>query len=203
MKTLSSSRLSTLLLPTLLHARLPVLLLALLTIAPWAWSHVTLEQSTATAGSSYRAAFRVGHGCDGLATTGITVQLPAGVQGAKPMPKPGWTLSVKREKLATPYTSHGLEITSDVSEIAWTATTKDAALPDAHYDEFILRAGLPGTAGALWFKVIQSCDAGNGKQLTKAWTQTPGEGHSTRGLATPAALLLVEPAAAKGVAPHH
>jgi periplasmic copper chaperone A len=176
---------------------------ALWAAAPAAQSHVTLEQAVATAGSSYRAVFKVGHGCDGLATTGIRVQLPAGVQGAKPMPKAGWALTMRTDKLATPYTRHGKEITGDVSEVGWTATSKEAALPDAHYDEFILRANLPSTAGALWFKVVQSCEDKNGKQVTKEWTQMPSEGHSTRGLQTPAALLLLEPAAPSGSAPHH
>lgn len=161
-------------------------------LAP-ASAHVVLEQPRATAGSSYRAIFRVGHGCDGLATTGISVRIPAGVQGTKPMPKPGWTLRTRSEVLAVPYTSHGKPVTEEVREVSWTAAGPEAALPDAHYDEFLLRATLPATAGPLWFEVVQRCEA-DGARGVKAWTQVPANGLSTRGLPLPAALLIVEPA---------
>lgn len=162
-------------------------------------AHVVLEQPSAAAGSSYRAVFRVGHACgDGMSTTGITVRIPAGVQGAKPMPKPGWALAVKTGALAVPYTSHGKQVETDVTEIAWSAGSRDAALPEAHYDEFVLRATLPAAPGALWFKVTQTCDDA-GRVVRKEWAETPAEGTSTRGLASPAALLQVEPAG--GAAP--
>jgi periplasmic copper chaperone A len=167
--------------------------LALLALLPAASAHVVLEQPRATAGSSYRAIFRVGHGCDGLATTSITVRIPAGVQGTKPMPKPGWALRTRSEVLAVPYTSHGKQVNEEVREVSWTAASPETALPDAHYDEFLLRASLPATAGPLWFEVIQRCEA-EGARGIKAWTQVPGEGLSTRGLPLPAALLIVEPA---------
>jgi periplasmic copper chaperone A len=175
-------------------------ILTLLSSTP-VFAHVVLDQPTATAGSTYRAALRVGHGCDGLPTTSLKVVLPPVVRGAKPMPKPGWALQVTTVKLDTPYTSHGKTITSHVSEITWTATTPEAALPDAHFDEFVLRATLPSTAGTLWFKVEQGCEA-NGRTARNLWTQVPSEGSSTRGLDTPAAALQVEAAKDKP-ASHH
>lgn len=171
---------------------------ALLVCLNPAFSHVVLEQQTAKVSESFRAVFRVGHGCDGLPTTGITVQIPPGVQGAKPMPKPGWTLTVRKEKLATPYSSHGKQVTEDVAEVSWTAASPEAALPEAFYDEFVLRAGLPANAGPLWFKVVQDCKDG-AKTGRNAWTQVPADGVSTKGLKSPAALLQVE---GKGHAAH-
>lgn len=176
-----------------------------MTVTAWlacqggAFSHVVLEPQTASVGESYRAVFRVGHGCDGLATTGITVHIPSGVQGAKPMPKSGWTLAVRKEPLATPYTSHGKQVTEDVTEVTWTAASSEAALPEAHYDEFVLRAGLPSKPGPLWFKVIQDCKDG-GKTGRSAWVQVPTDGVSTKGLKFPAVLLQVQGKAAEA---HH
>ena len=164
---------------------------ALLLCQNTSFSHVVLEQQTANVGESYRAVFRVGHGCDGLPTTGITAQIPPGVQGAKPMPKAGWALTVRKEKLATPYNSHGKQITEDVAEVSWTALSPEAALPEAFYDEFVLRAALPASAGPLWFKVIQDCKLGD-KLGRNAWTQVPAEGISMKGLKSPAALLQVQ-----------
>ena len=163
------------------------------------WSHVVLDQPGAPAGSSYRAVFRVSHGCDGLATTGITVRIPLGVQGAKPMPKPGWALDVRKEALVTPYTSHGKRVDSDVQEVSWRASSQESALPDGLYDEFILRATLPSTPGPLWFKVVQLCND-NGKEVRREWAQLPKEGGDTKGLTLPAVRLQVEPA---GKGPSH
>ena len=182
------------------HLPLMTVVCGLLTAATGARPHVALEQPTASAGSGYRAAFRVTHGCDGLPTVGITVMIPAGVQGAKPMPKPGWALNARKEPLRTPYTSHGKRIDSDVREVSWTATSSETALPDAHFDEFILRGTLPSTPGPLWFKVAQVCRDG-GKEVRREWAQMPKDGNDTKGLSSPAVRLQVEPAA-KGQ-PHH
>ena len=146
-----------------------------------AFSHVVLDQGSAAAGSAYKAAFRVSHGCQGSATTGVSVQIPAGFQGAKPYPKAGWTVSTKVDKL----------LTEDVTVVSWTAASKDAALQDAHADEFVLRGKLPETAGPLWFKVLQSCESGSND-----WSELPIAGVSTKGLKSPAALLEVTAAVA-------
>ena len=117
------------------------------------------------------------------------MQLPAGVRGAKPMPKPGWTLAERRAPLAQPVTSHGKTVTDDVAEVTWTASTAQHALPDAHYDEFVLRATLPAAAGPLWFPVRQVCEQGR-----IDWVQQPASGTAIDGLKWPAALLDVLPA---------
>lgn len=163
----------------------------LLLAARAGFAHIVLAEPAAPAGTSYRATFRVGHGCDGSATTAIKVFIPDGFRGAKPMPKPGWILSTRREKLAQPYDSHGKTITDDVVEVTWTAAGRDHGLPDAWYDEFILRGSLPADEGPRWFRVLQTCEHG---QLD--WAQIPPSGTSTRGLKTPAVLLEVQPAEA-------
>jgi periplasmic copper chaperone A len=152
------------------------------------FAHVTLEQGSAAAGSYYKATLRAGHGCEGAPTTAFKVLLPAGFKGAKPMPKAGWKLETKVEKLAKPYDNHGKQVTEDVSEVIWSASSPDYYLPDAHYDEFVLRGQLPDQAGPLWFKVLQSCERG-----ANDWSEVPASGTSTKGLKTPAVLLLVKP----------
>ena len=68
-----------------------IAMVALLAAAP-AVAHVTLEGKQAPVGSYYKAVFAVPHGCAGSATTKIRVQIPEGVIGVKPMPKPGCAL---------------------------------------------------------------------------------------------------------------
>ena len=166
-----------------------------------AFSHIVLETKTAPAGSAYKAVFQVGHGCQGSATTGISVQIPTGFQGAKPYPKAGWALVTKLGKLVKPYDSHGKQISEDVTVVSWTASSKDAALQDAHFDEFTLRGKLPEAAGPLWFKVLQSCESGS-----LDWSELPAAGASSKGLKFPAVLLEVtgqEGAASMDSAPVH
>src|SRR5437868_51556 len=82
-------------------------------------AHIALEQGTAPAGGVYKAVFQVSHGCNGSATTGVTVQIPVGYQGARPYPKAGWTLTTQTAKLAKPYDSHGKTVTEDVAVVRW------------------------------------------------------------------------------------
>ena len=149
-----------------------------------AQAHVVLDQRTAPAGGYYRGAFRVGHGCDGAATVAVTIRIPEGVRGAKPMPKPGWTIERRLEKLAQPYDSHGKTVTDDVVAITW----RGGPLPDAHFDEFALQMQLPDKPGPLWFKVLQQCEKGE-----IDWATVPARGTSTRGIKAPAALLEITP----------
>jgi len=158
-----------------------------------AHAHVTLEQAKAPAGSTLKAVLRVGHGCDGSATHTLRVGIAPGFRGAKPMPKAGWSLDVRKAALAQPYESHGRQVTEDVVEITWKANSRDAWLADAHYDEFVVRGQLPDTPGALWFKVQQLCEHG---ELN--WADVPTSGTSTRGLKSPAVLLEVTPGGAAG-----
>ncbi len=179
-----------------------IALIALFTGASSCFSHVTLEQQSVEISTTTKAVLRVGHGCEGLPTAALRVQLPEGFSGAKPMPKAGWTLTTVRSKLAKPYDDHGKSVTEDVSEITWTANSKEAYLADSQYDEFILRGKTPATAGAIWFKVTQLCKEGD-KTAQNPWVDIPATGTSTKGIKFPAALLNVtEPAAAAKSAEH-
>lgn len=159
---------------------------ALSMAAGTAFSHVVLQDGAAAAGTSYRAVLRVSHGCEGSATTGLRVTIPAGFNGAQPMPKPGWTVVTHVGKLAAPYESHGKTYTDGVLEITWTANGPGDALPAAYYDEFVLRGTTPVKPGPIWFQVVQSCEKG-----FNAWVDMPASGNSTKGLKSPAALLEV------------
>lgn len=141
----------------------------LLATAGAAQAHITLEQPEAEAGKPYKAVLRVGHGCEGgAATKEIVVTLPEGLRGAKPVPKPGWTLTLSP------------------GQIRWTADSEASYLQDAWYDEFVLRATLPAEPGELWFKVRQVCTQGESN-----WAEVPSPGKPTT---TPAARLKVVPA---------
>lgn len=135
-----------------------------------AFAHVVLPAGGATAGSTYDAAFAVGHACQGAqATTALSVQLPAGFRFVEAQPRPGWTL-------ATPPAGQG-------GEVRWTAASPEAALRGGDKAEFIVRGVLPGAAGTLYFPVRQVCDVGQAD-----WVQVPQPGDTAK-LAMPAAKL--------------
>jgi uncharacterized protein YcnI len=140
-------------------------------------AHITLEHQTAHAGSYYKANFRVGHGCGASPIRQIVVHIPEGVQGARPMPKPGWDLSIDR---ARPASAAG----QAVARISWTARTEADRLSSEHYDEFALLAKLPSRSGPLYWSVSQICVDGR-----IDWSEVPQPGQSLRSLERPAALL--------------
>ena len=160
-------------------------------------AHVVLEYQVANAGSYYKATFKVGHGCGTSPIKQIVVTVPEGVQGAKPMPKPGWVLDITREKLAKARTDHGKTVTEDVSRITWTARTPADYLQNAWYDEFVLQAKLPDQAGMIYWPVSQVCEEGQ-----VDWTQLPKPGQQLSDLKTPAAVLELMPAGGGGEHKH-
>jgi uncharacterized protein YcnI len=143
---------------------LAMLLIPLQTVS----AHITLATREAKSGAYYQAVFDVPHGCDGAPMTALTVTIPAGIVIAKPQPKPGWTLIITREKLATPVTSEsGRPITQRVTTISWTG----GPLPDDEFDQFVMVMRLPDTTGPLYFPTLQSC----GPTETR-WTEIPPAG---------------------------
>lgn len=145
-------------------------------------AHVTLEAHEAPAHSYFKAQFLAGHGCDGAATTSIQVTIPEGVVGVKPMPKPGWTLTIADAPYAHPLQVHGKTVTSGVATVTWTG----GPLPDAWSDEFALVAQLPDLpAGTvLYFPVLQQCEG-----AVKHWDQIPGVAGAVPPLKHPAPAL--------------
>lgn len=165
-------------------------LLAAALFAGPAAAHITLEYQVANASSYYKANFRVGHGCGSSAIKQIVVNIPAGVQGAKPMPKAGWAVEITSAPLAQPYLDHGRTVTEDVTRLTWTAKTPADVLPHGFYDEFALQAKLGPQVGPLYWSVSQICEQGR-----MDWNQTPQAGQKLSDLPLPAALLDVLPAA--------
>ena len=136
-------------------------------------AHVTLERRQAPVGSYFKAVFAVPHGCAGSATVKIRVQVPEGVIGIKPMPKPGWTIETVKGKYATEYELHGAKLSEGVKEVVWSG----GKLTDDNYDEFVvstyLSTGLKPNS-VLYFPVVQECEQG-----VSRWIDIPaGEGES-------------------------
>lgn len=144
-------------------------------------SHTTVTPRQVAGDSYQRLSFNVTHGCEGSPTTEVVLQLPEAIMGAKPMPKPGWTLETEVRDLEQPYLSHGKEIRRDVRMIRWRGM-----LPDAHYDEFVIMAKIWSKAGPVAIPVTQLCATGR-----MDWKEVP-DGLGTK-LPFPAPVLEVLP----------
>jgi periplasmic copper chaperone A len=158
-----------------------------LSMAGPALAHITLAQTEAAEGSTYKGVLQVGHGCEGQATTSVRIQIPEGVTAVKPMPKWGWELETKIEPYDKPITHLDQTLTEGVREIAWTG----GRLPDDWYDEFIFRATLPdGELGSvIHFPVVQGC----GDEVIR-WIEVPAQGQDAHGLPEPAPGVTLTPA---------
>ena len=155
--------------------------LAVSSIAMPAFAHISLEGREAAVGSTYKAVFRVPHGCEGQPTNVVRVQIPEGVISVKPMPKAGWKLEKVRGAYDQSYDYYGSQLTEGVTEVIWSG----GSLGDDEYDEFVLRGYLtPGleAGSTLYFPVVQECPEG----LTERWIETPAEGQSADDLELPA-----------------
>lgn len=144
-------------------------------------AHTTLETKEAPVGVSYKAVFRVPHGCEGKPTNVVRVRIPEGVIAVKPMPKPGWTLEKVRGAYAKSYDYHGTPMKEGVTEVVW----KSGNLADDEYDEFVLRVHLTPdlpVGEMLYFPVVQECPGG----AAERWIEIPAEGQSGDDLEFPA-----------------
>lgn len=137
-------------------------------------AHVAFTETNAQPGSNYVGALRIGHGCDGAATTSLRVEIPDGVTSAKAQAKPGWTITVERTPLAQPVKGEGGKTVTDrVSAIIWTGN-----LPNDEFDDFGLMLKLPATTGPLYFPATQTCATGSADwkdvpAATQAWHDVP------------------------------
>ena len=151
------------------RALIPAAVVAALAVIGTATAHVGTTPGTAPAGQTTIVGFAVGHGCDGSPTTSVSIRIPAGVTSAKPRSKPGWRLTIVRGKLPQPVKDFaGNTVTRGVLSVTWSG----GRLPDAQFDTFDLRLGMPSTPGkTLYFPTVQRCVRG----LTR-WIQIPKAG---------------------------
>lgn len=161
------------------RAHLPLVLLGPALVSG-ASAHAVLERKEAAPNAAYRGVVQIMHGCDGRPTTRVSVTIPEGVTGAKPMPKPGWEISTVRSAYARPYPSFHGSVSEGVTRITWSG----GSLPDDQVDEFTFFARVsdafaPGAT--IYFPVEQDCTEGGYR-----WSDVPAEGQDARALKAPA-----------------
>lgn len=181
-------------LSTPLYATVTLAGAALLALsAPLAASaHVEVEPSSTAAGSYSLLTFSLGHGCDGSATTGITIDIPESISSVTPTVNPGWDINKVTVDQAAPATdaeaAEGETPTTRVGQVSYTA---QAPLADGLRTTFVLSLQIPEDAvgETLAFPVLQSCEVGETN-----WSEAIVEGEAEP--AHPAPALTVTAATA-------
>ena len=164
-------------------------LVGALALAAPAAAHVTVNPSQADPGSYTRVAFRVPTESDTASTTKLAVYLPTGtpIASVSVEPVPGWTIAVKRGKLATPLKTDDGSVTEAVSRITWTAGA-GAAIKPGQFQEFPVSLGPLPKSGSLTFKALQTYSDGT----VVRWIETSSGGTEPQ---NPAPVLSIAPSA--------
>jgi uncharacterized protein YcnI len=146
--------------------------LGTLVIPAAASAHVTLQPSDAPAGGYTRLDVRVPNETADANTTKVDVQLPDGFTSTSYEPVPGWTVTLKKEKLETPIQAEGETIDEQVTRVTFTGDGKAGKIAPGEFQDFGLSLKMPDQpAGTkLTFKAVQTYDDGN----VVRWIGAPG-----------------------------
>lgn len=159
-----------------------------------AQAHISASATSTAAGSNAVVSFAIPHGCDGSATTSVTIEIPEGINSVTPTRHAFYDVATVIEDLDEPATDgHGNEINQRVSQVTYTAVEP---LPDGQRDVLELAVLLPddGEGQTLHFPTLQVCEEGE-----LHWAETPAEGQDPHDLAYPAPGLTIT----EGTGHHH
>lgn len=146
--------------------------IALWPVGP-ASAHVTITPSTTAAGASATLEVSFAHGCDGAATTALTIQIPKELQSVSAKPAKGWAVD-----------AHPTLVTYRAKE----------PVPDGQRAVLELAVVLPeGDGVTLTFPTVQTCTQGEA-----AWIEVPPDGQDADDLELPAPAFTIGDAGGDG-----
>jgi uncharacterized protein YcnI len=145
-----------------------------------ALAHVSIPGAPASASTTQKITFSVGHGCEGLDTVKVRVDIPTGVTSVRAL-----------------FSDFGkptlIKNGTTVTAVEWTKADGDRLEGDDAYYEITIRARVGDAAFTqIQFNVTQTCRNAAGDPVTVAWDQAPGA------TGNPAPLLTVVPAHTPG-----
>lgn len=154
-------------------------------LATSALAHAGFSVAEAQADGYYNGELRIPHGCDGKATTEVSVKIPEGFINAKPKVKTGWKVEIIKGDYQKTYELHGKKVSSGALEFRWTG----GEIPDDMFDGFEISGKLSGVeAGAsLPFVTTQKC----GQDASVTWGDIPAAGQNPHDLEHPVPAIAV------------
>ena len=137
-------------------------LAAALALPAAASAHVTLQPTTAPPGAFTRLDVRVPNERDDAGTVKVDVRLPSPSPFVSYEPRPGWKVTLKRSKLATPVEVEGFKVSEGVSQITWTGDGRQGIIRPGQFVDFGISLRMPdGKPGdELTFKALQTYQGG-------------------------------------------
>ncbi|WAL65434.1 YcnI family protein [Amycolatopsis cynarae] len=152
-------------------------------------AHVSVTPNTVQDGQSARVTFRVPNERDDASTVRVELVLPADhpITGVSVGQVPGWTVTVQKQKLATPVSTSDGSVTEAVSSVVW----QGGSIPPDQFAEFPVSLGkLP--PGQLVVKALQTYSDG---QVVR-WIDGPEAGADAAHPAPTVTVATPAPAAA-------
>ncbi|HMJ53054.1 MAG TPA: DUF1775 domain-containing protein [Polyangiaceae bacterium] len=136
-----------------------ILLGAAISLVPaMAAAHISITSGPGFANATQIIKFGVGHGCEGLDTFSVKVDIPADVTSIRPMPSDFGRVSVETDA------------TGAVSGVVWTRTAQETLEGDVAYYELAIRAKLPDKGfSTVYFPTHQYCRGPDGGVIVSDW----------------------------------
>jgi uncharacterized protein YcnI len=133
---------------------------AVLVLPAIASAHVEVKPGEVEGGDFAEVAFSVPNERDDASTVKLRVLLPTDqpLASVQTTPVPGWTITTKERKLATPIDFFGSKVSKVVSQITWKAT--DGGIAPGQFQDFPVSLGVLPTSGELTFKAVQTYSNG-------------------------------------------
>jgi uncharacterized protein len=140
-------------------------------------AHVKVSGVDVTRGGYGLLTFRVPSESDTASTTRLAITFPSDtpLTSVSTKPKPGWTATIVKKRLATPLTDDdGNKVTQYVAEVDFTADAPDTGIPAGYFDTFDLEAGALPDKPEISFPTLQTYSDGS----TVNWNEHSADGKS-------------------------
>jgi uncharacterized protein YcnI len=124
-------------------------------------AHISITSGPGFANATQIIKFGVGHGCEGLDTYSVKIDIPADVTSVRPMPSDFGKVSVETDA------------TGALTAVIWNRTTQETLDSDVAYYELSVRAKLPDKGfTTVFFPTHQYCRGPDGGIVITDWVGT-------------------------------
>jgi len=148
-------------------------------------AHVSVTGGIGFANQTQEITFGVGHGCSGVDTLSVRIEIPAGVTSVRAI---GGLLGAPKVQ------TDGAGL---VTAVTWRKPMNELAIGDPNYYKVSLRAKLPDAPfSILYFPAKQTCSTPEGVMSSVDWVATPAMPDA--GAGEPAPSLIVLPSRTPG-----
>jgi uncharacterized protein YcnI len=152
-------------------------------------AHVGFSSATAPANTTIEASFDVGHGCEGLDTYSVKINIPAGVTGLR---------VVEHQSFATVTVEK--DATDTIKSVTFTKAQSAVRASDDTFYKLMLRFKLPNAPFTrILFPTLQVCKSADGTKVSQRdWAAAEETTLADGGMADPAPALILVPARVPG-----